>query len=189
MPFNFLGTMTEKDKRDLNTWVVARYKYLADIKMFYQNRAAQLRRSSGLLNKVLVSRGFNQTFKKEAMTEPKGGIRLLSDRDDRLPALLVSKVKENFRDMLQVEDEATFQMNNLCVLIEKMEDKAYMTSISEKDTKDVLVELDKLFSDPRFRDVLLAENDKYEGEARFRIDSLQPRTAYEKYLSESLKDE
>lgn len=189
MTFNFLGTLTEEDRINLSSWVSERYTLLQDIKKFYQNRASQLRRTSGLLNQVMSNRGLKPSFQKDSITEPKGGFRLLTDRDDRLPAILVSKIKDNFRDMLQQEDEAVFQMNNLCVLIEKMEDEAYFSSISEDETTDLIVELEKLFSDPEYREVLISSGDMYNGAPRFRIDSLAPRTEYEKQLSPSMREE
>lgn len=189
MTFNFLGTLTEEDRISLSSWVSERYTLLQDIKIFYQGRAAQLRRSSGLLNKVMSNRNLKPSFNKDSITEPKGGFRLLTDRDDRLPAIIVSKIKDNFRDMLQQEDESIFQMNNLCVLIEKMEDEAYFSSISEDETRDLIVELEKLFSDPEYREVLISNSDQYNGEPRYRVDNLAPRTEYEKKLSPSMREE
>jgi hypothetical protein len=186
MTFNFLGTMTEDDKSSLTSWMQSRYSLLSKIKEFYIYRSEQLRRSSGLLNAVMKAQGYTQTFKKELYQEPVGGVRLLTDSDDRKPAEIVSKIKNYTRDMLQVEDEAIFQMNNLCVLIEKMEDSAYLYSISEKDITSLLSELDKLFSDPNYSTVLLSKNDTYKGEPKYRTSSLAPRTAYEKDTIPSL---
>lgn len=183
---DFLGTMTDKEKTQLSDWVNSHYTRLKSIQKFYKTRAAQLRRSSGLLNKVMADKGIKQTFEKDLYKAPEGGIRLVPDGDDLAPAQITYQIKDYFRTMLQTGDDSVFQMNNLCALIEKMEDQVFYTSITVQEVNSLLDQLDKLFNDPYYAPVLVSTSDTFNGEPRYRTDSLQPRTEYEKSVSPSL---
>lgn len=182
--FDFLGTLTESQKRALVSWVRSQYSNDDSIQDFHKVRAAKLRRTSGLLNAYYKQFGIESTFTKDIYKEPIGGQPLLEDKDDRWPAKIVSDLKENFLPELKRYDEAQFQLNNVCVQIERAEDDAHFRSLSHDESENLIQRLENLFSDDRYNEVLIRDADI----AKYRTNSLQPKTAYEEALYPTLKE-
>ena len=179
-PFNFLGHMTESQRDALYSWMDARKSNFAPITTFYQIRAQQLRKAAGLLEYYYANYSQDKptpTFKKDVW-EPATGQFLYSIYSDQTPAVAVSRMKEVYKEQLQIDEEAVFWMNWLRNSIEKQEDKAQKASEATTTIKINQDELKKCFADPAYERILVSKTN----EPLYRTSQLDPPTALETTL-------
>lgn len=184
--FNFLGTLTDSDLNQLSNWLDSNYDNLVNYSYHFRIRAAQLRRTSGILEKYYNRKNITSTFVKDIYHPPLGGPSLLPLKDDIEPAKLTASIKQEFQDQIASYDDALFKINMLRKMIEDCEDKAQNANDAPQKVKDAVTNLYRLFDLPQYRDVLIRSTDTYNNSLRFRTDSLADRTPYEQGLSQDL---
>ena len=161
-PFNFLGHMTETQRDSFYSWMNARSKNFPAISQFYQIRAQQLRKSAGLLEYYYANYSQDKptpSFKK-APWESEGVPLLYSITNDQLPAVAMSKMKEVYKEQLQVDEEAVFWMNWLRNHIEKNEDKAQKAFEANDTVGANKTKLNEYFVDPSYNRTLVAKKNE-----------------------------
>lgn len=162
-PFNFLGHMTETQRDSFYSWMSARMGNFAPITTFYQIRAQQLRKSAGLLEYYYANDSVDKpvpSFRKDTWQPAKGGHPLYNILSDQTPAVAVSRMKEIFKDQLQVNEEAVYWMNWLRNTIEKHEDKAQRASESHHIIATNKANLNECFTSPEYSRTLVAKKDE-----------------------------
>lgn len=183
-PFNFLGHFTESQRQEFEKWVNKRTDNFDKIKVHYQIRAQQLRKTAGLLEQFYQSKNDEQlapTFEKEAWQPGSDGHFVYSYRDDHVPAVMMSRLKRPFKEQLQRHDEAVFHMNLLRNQIERLEDLAQQQEDAKTKVPDLLTQVQNLFNRPEYQAVLVKDqSDLYKGEPRYRVHQLDEPTAWEK---------
>lgn len=162
-PFNFLGHMTETQRDSFYSWMKAKEGNFPDITTFYQIRSHQLRKSAGLLEHYYANYSPDKptpTFQKDSWQPTKGQHFLYNITNDQLPAVAVSKMKEVFKDQLQVDEEAVFWMNWLRNAVEKQEDKAQKSSEALETIKLNKTRLEQCWKDPSYSRILVSKADE-----------------------------
>jgi hypothetical protein len=126
-PFDFLGHMTETQKGEFYKWLDKRKGNFSDIEKWWRIRSHQLRKTAGFLEswyKAMNDEPLEPRWDKKVWEADPDGHLLYTNRDDQLPSVCVSRIKDLFKEQLQRDDEGMFQMNHIRTLIEKAEDKA-----------------------------------------------------------------
>ena len=162
-PFNFLGHMTETQRDSMYTWMREREGNFDDITTFHQIRAQQLRKSAGLLEFYYANYSPDKptpTFQKDPWQPQSGHHFLYNITSDQLPAVAVSRMKEPYKDQLQVDEEAVFWMNWLRNAIEKQEDKAQKSSEAKTTIAKSKTDLSKCWVDPSYSRTLVSKADE-----------------------------
>jgi hypothetical protein len=193
-PFNFLGHFTASQWASFQQWVGARKGNLNDISVFYQIRAQQLRKTAGILEKfysTLNDQPLAPTFNKNLWKPGPHGHFSYPYDNDQIPMVAMGKIKKQFKEMLQRDEEAVFYMNQVRCLIEKNEDLAQYahdftlpttnTSNSSPDTlQPLLAKINSYFSKPEYVAVLVDDINKlYKGQPYFRVNQSDTPTIWE----------
>ena len=182
-PFNFLGHMSESQKNAFKTWVTERRENFTPIQQHHQMRAQQLRKTAGILEKYYQEyheETLAPTFRKDPWQPGPNGHFAYTYRDDHGPMLVMSDLKDHYKDQLNRQDEAVFAMNHIRTLIERHEDKAQQANEAPDDVNNLIQQLENLFSQPQYQAVLVKDKtDLYQGMPRFRTSSLDPPTPWE----------
>lgn len=192
-PFNFLGHFSKTQQTAFNAWVRARELNFAPIQQHYQIRAAQLRKTAGVLEQfysTLNDEKLSPTFKKEVWKAGPQGHFSYPYRDDQLPMIAMAQIKDYMKEQFQRQDDSVFQMNYLRNVIEKTEDKAQKaflamnpTQFSNDTVENLITRINGYFSQPEYEAVLVDDQkDVYpEGtsQPRFRVHQLDIPTQWE----------
>ena len=189
-PFNFLGHFSATQWKAFQSYVNARTKNFPAIQQHYQIRAAQLRKTAGLLEKFYATVNdipLNPTFNKLVWKPGPQGHFYYPFRDDHLPMVAMSQIKSYMREQFQRMDESVFSMNQLRNIIEKTEDKAQIANIATTDTtRDIaslITQINSYFKQPRFETVLVDDvSNVYPAgtsNPRYSWHNLNPRTRWE----------
>jgi|ERR1700739_1298810 len=198
-PFNFLGHFTLSQWNAFQAWVNQRQGNFPNISLFYQIRAQQLRKSAGVLEQfysTLNDQQLSPTFSKTLWAPGPNGHFTYPYDDDHLPMVMMSKVKTRFKEMLQRDEEAVFNMNRVRCLIEKNEDMAQesndftkpanTTSNDNPETlQPLLAKINGYFAKPEYAAVLVDDvngNAQYQGQPYFRVNQADTPTPYELFL-------
>ena len=190
-PFNFLGHMNESQRDSMLAWMEARKgNFEGGITQYYQIRAQQLRKSAGLLEYYYANYTDKTldkpapTFKKAVWEVGPSGHSLYTVGVDQSPAVVVSRMKEVYKEQLKPTEEAVFWMNWLRNTIEKQEDKAQKAAEAVSTVSINKGKLIAYFNDPAYsNNTLVRKSD----EADFRVHQLDQPTAWElKQLSHNL---
>lgn len=189
-PFNFLGHFCTTQFNAFSSWVNARTGNFPSIQQFYQIRAAQLRKTAGALNQFYSKANdevLTATFDKNSWKPAPGGQFGYVFRDDQIPMVAMSNIKEYMRPQLQRQDESVFTMNQIRNIIEKTEDKAQFAwqavNDPEQSIASLLTKINGYFSLPEYEAVLVSDQtDVYPAgstQPRFRVHQLDVPTQYE----------
>lgn len=196
-PFNFLGHFTASQWTAFQNWVSARTGNFPNISLFYQIRAQQLRKTAGVLEQFYSTQNDQQlspTFSKTLWAPGPDGYFTYPYDDDHLPMVMMSRIKTQFKEMLQRDEEGVFSMNRVRCLIEKNEDMAQdshdFTQPDNSKTNDnpqtlqpLLAKINGYFSKPEYVAVLVDDvNTLYQGQPYFRVNQADTPTAYELFL-------
>lgn len=188
-PFNFTGHLCETQKKNFYKWLDKRTDWHPKIKEWYQIRAHQLRKTAGLLEEFYNTKHpdpdapepMKPTFEKDAWKPGKDGHFTYQNRNDQVPSITVSRIKDRHLHMLQRDDEGMFWMNWLRNHIERHEDKANLHSEAPGVVASLRSELDAMFTKPEYQAVLVRnESELYKGEPYFRVNPLDEPTIWEK---------
>lgn len=183
-PFDFLGHLSESQKEEFYKWLNKRKDNFKEIEKWWRIRAHQLRKTAGVLEKWYKEKNDEslKTRWEKAVWEPgKHGHLLYVNRDDRLPSICVSEIKEPYKEQLQRDDEGMFQMGHLRTMIEKAEDQAQRAKEAPATVSELMAKLDRYFSQPEYQAVLVKDkSDLYEGQPRFRVSQMDEPTIWEK---------
>jgi hypothetical protein len=192
-PFNFLGHFCLTQQTAFNSWVRAREKNFAPIQQHYQIRAAQLRKTAGVLEKfysTLNDEPLSPTFNKQVWKPGAQGHFNYPNRDDQVPMVAMYQIKQYMKEQFQRQDESVFQMNNLRKVIEKVEDKAEVnylamnqTQYSNDTVESLISRINGYFGLAAYQAVLVNDQaDVYPTgttQPRFRVHQLDVPTQYE----------
>lgn len=183
-PFNFLGHFSEDQKGPFQTWVTAQLPSQPAVSLHYRIRAQQLRKTAGMLEAFYAAQStpLSAGFQKTAWQPGPDGHWYYAFRNDHIPAMTVSKIKQHLRPRLELQDEAVFHMKHLRNQIERQEDLAQHASESQAEVPKLQSKLDTLFGQAEYQAVLVSSTDLYQGEPRFRVSQFDPPTAYEKFI-------
>ena len=189
-PFNFLGHFCRTQWTAFQAYVNARTKNFPAIQQHYQIRAAQLRKTAGALEKYYATQNdvaLSPTFNKAVWKPGPQGHFYYPFRDDQLPMVAVSQIKDYMKEQFQHMDEAVFSMNQLRNVIEKTEDKAEVANIAATDSTrniaSLINEINGYFASPEYEAVLVEDQtDTYpqgSSNPRFRAHNLDIPTQWE----------
>jgi hypothetical protein len=192
-PFNFLGHLSLTQQQAFNAWVRAREKNFAPIQQHFQIRAAQLRKTAGVLEQyyqTLNDEKLAPTFMKTVWKPGPQGHFNYPYRDDQLPMVAMYQIKDYMREQFQRQDESVFAMNMLRNLIEKTEDKAEKARAAmtpsqwSNETVETLIgRINSYFALPEYEAVLVNDQaDFYPSgttQPRFRVNQLDRPTQWE----------
>lgn len=189
-PFNFLGNHCQTQQTAFQSWINARTSKLTAVQQFYQIRAAQLRKTSGVLEQYYQTQNDEKlapTFKKPTWQPGPQGYFNYAWHEDHLPMLIMAQIKDYMREQLQRQDESVFHMNHARNLIEKQEDKAEDAYLAlNHPTRSIpvlLQQINSYFSKPEYDAVLVNDTgDVYPAgttQPRFRIHQLDAPTQWE----------
>jgi|SRR5271154_468376 len=192
-PFNFLGHQSLTQFQAFTTWVRAREKNFTPIQQHFQIRAEQLRKTSGVLEKfynTLNDESLAPTFNKKPWKPGPQGNFNYPYRDDQLPMVAMSHIKDYSKEQFQRQDESVFAMNYLRNIIEKTEDKAEKaflamnpTQFSNDTVENLITRINGYFSLPEYEAVLVNDQtDVYPDQTsqpRFRVHQLDIPTQWE----------
>jgi hypothetical protein len=189
-PFDFLGTFCVTQKAALKSWIAARKGNLGDIQKFHQIRAQQLRKSAGLLEEyyaVYNDQMMTPTFKKDSWQPGPSGHFPSNVDNDHLPMVVMSKIKDRFKEQLQRDEEGMFSMNRIRCLIEKHEDAAQYAneatdSANTENIAALLASIDSYFNKPEYTSVLVDDTLMYPAggtQPYFRVNPFDTPTQFE----------
>jgi hypothetical protein len=196
-PFNFLGRFTVTQWDAFQSWVSARKGNFTDISLFYQIRAQQLRKTSGVLEQyysTVNDQSLAPNFSKDLWKPGSDGhFSFANNNDDHIPMVMMTRIKTRFKDMLQRDEDAVFYMNQLRCLIEKNEDLAqYNSDFTQTTTsknndnpqtlQSLLDKINSLFSKPEYVSVLVDDKNAanmYKGQPYFRVHQADAPTQWE----------
>lgn len=192
-PFNFLGHFSKSQQDAFNAWVRARESNFPAIQQHFQIRAAQLRKTAGVLEEFYSSlndESLTPTFKKVPWKPGSQGHFDYPYRDDQLPMVTMYQIKDYMKEQFQRQDESVFAMNQIRNLIEKTEDRAEKAFLAANPTQfyDETVEglisrVNSYFSQPEYEAVLVNDQtDVYPTgttQPRFRVNQLDAPTQWE----------
>lgn len=183
-PFNWLGTFTLSQKNAFESWVNARLGNFPDIKIFFQIRAQQLRKTAGLLEQFYtgVPTPLAPTFQKAGWQPGPQGHWIQAPRNDHLPMVAVSDIKGFMQPQLEFHDDAVFLMNHLRTLIERNEDEAQYASEAEATITADLATIESLFTQSEYQAVLVDDvnaGNLYKGQPYFRVNAMDAPTQWE----------
>ena len=192
-PFNFLGHLSLTQFNAFTTWVDARAGNFPDIQQHYQIRAAQLRKTAGVLEKfysTLNDELLAPTFNKKPWKPGPQGQFDYPYRDDQLPMVAMSQIKDYMKEQFQRQDDSVFQMNHLRNIIEKTEDKAEKafqamnpTQFTNDTVGSLITRINGYFSLPEYEAVLVNDQTNVyplkSTQPRFRVNQLDAPTQWE----------
>jgi hypothetical protein len=189
-PFNFLGHHSKTQHDAFQAWINARKSKLVAVQQFYQIRAAQLRKTSGVLEQYYLKLNDEQlkpTFSKPTWQPGPKGYFPYTWREDHLPMIAMAQIKEYMREQLQRQDEAVFHMNNARNLIEKQEDRAESAfealNHPQRSISLLLAKVNSFFAKKEYDAVLVNDtSDVYPAGSqlpRFRVHQLDAPTQWE----------
>ena len=163
-PFNFLGHHSQTQQNAFASWINARTGKLAAVQQFYQIRAAQLRKTAGVLEqyyKAVNDEKLAPTFQKETWQPGPQGHFSYVWREDHLPMVAMAQIKDYMREQLQRQDEAVFHMNHIRNLVEKQEDKAQRANEALnhplRSITQLLAQINTYFNKPEYDAVLVKD--------------------------------
>jgi hypothetical protein len=184
-PFNFLGNFDTTQWNAFQKYVGTAQANLPAIQIHYQIRAAQLRRTSGVLEAYYskVSPVLAPTFDKAVWKAGPNGYFNYVQRDDHLPMIAVAQIKDILRNQFQWQDEGVFQMNQLRNLIEKSEDNAQKATEGAGNISNLITAVNGYFNKPEYQAALVKDQtDVYPvgtTQPRFRVHQLDVPTQWE----------
>lgn len=189
-PFNFLGHHSESQRDAFQSWVRSRLSKMPDIQQFYQIRAAQMRKTAGVLEQYYKNVDPDQlkpTFDKATWQPGDQGYFPYNWREDHLPMIAMAQIKDYMREQLQHQDEAVFHMNHLRNLIEKTEDRAEKANESvnhpQHSVEALITKINGYFNKKEYDAVLVKDKtDVYpagSSQPRFRVHQLDAPTQWE----------
>jgi hypothetical protein len=191
-PFNFLGTFSETQKNTFEAWLNARLNKFPAVQTFYQIRANNLRKTAGVLEQWYQTSNDEKlapTFNKVEWQPGPDGYFVPSPRNDHIPMVTVSQIKQYFKEQLNRQDESVFHMNQLRNLIEKAEDKAQYandavaTTLQTGQSSSVsmlIQQIESLFTQAQYQAVLVKDiSSQYKGQPYFRVNPLDDPTQWE----------
>ncbi len=200
-PFNFLGNFSETQFGNLQSWVNSRKKNFPAIQQHYQIRAQQLRKMAGALEQFvttindqsLTPRLPGTAWQKESWKPGPYGHFNYAYRDDHLPMVTMSALKNYMKPQFQRDDELWFFMNHIRTQIEKMEDAAQYTNdavnststdTSNANVMQLLAYINKFFSQNQYQAVLVNDKTDVYGQGtasgpRFRVHQFDTPTQWE----------
>lgn len=192
-PFNFLGHFSKTQQDAFNVWVRAREKNFPAIQQHFQIRAAVLRKTAGVLEQfysTLNDEALAPTFNKKPWTPGSQGHFNYPYRDDQLPMVAMSQIKDYMKEQFQRQDEGVFAMNHIRNVIEKTEDKAEKayqamnpTQFTNNTVENLITRINGYFSQPEYEAVLVNDQtDVYPAgtvQPRFRVNQLDIPTQWE----------
>ena len=188
-PFNFLGNFSETQRDNFKAWINGRTAKFPAITLHHRMRAQQLRKTAGVLEQFYAKendQALKPSFQKPAWQPGPDGHFSYMYRNDQLPMVTVSKIKNYFQAQLQRDDEAVFFMNHIRHLIETHEDLAQLANDvadanNAENLKTLLANIDSYFGQPEYEAVLVKDKtDLYKGEPRFRVTQVDAPTQWEK---------
>jgi|SRR5208337_2128915 len=189
-PFNFLGHHCASQQAAFKAWVTAHLGNFTGIQQFYQIRAAQLRKTSGALEqyyKAVNDDTLAPTFQKATWQPGTSGWFSYAYRDDHLPMVVMSKIKDYMREQFNRQDESVFQMNHARNVVEKTEDKAQQANEAQSNIQTLFAQINSYFSRPEYQAVLVNDlTDTYpagSSQPRFRVHQLDAPTQWERELN------
>ena len=186
-PFNWLGNFSKTQWDSFQTWYggnpAGRWN---GIKLHYQIRAQQLRKTAGALEQFYQTANddkLSPTFGKAAWQPPTSGWFPYVQRDDQLPMVAMSSIKAYLKEQLQRQDDSVFHMNHVRNLIEKTEDKAQSANDASTGVPELIGQINGYFAIPRFSAVLVNDQtDVYpagSSNPRYRVKQLDNPTQFE----------
>lgn len=192
-PFNFLGTMSLTQFQAFTAWVRAREGNFAAIQQHYQIRAEQLRKTAGVLEQYYATQNDEKlapTFNKNSWKPGSQGHFNFSNRDDQLPMVAMSQIKDYLKEQFVRQDDSVFQMNHLRNVIEKTEDKAEKaflavnaTQFSNDTVENLITRVNGYFALPEYEAALVNDQtDVYPAgttQPRYRVHQLDVPTQWE----------
>ena len=181
-PFHFLGNMSETQKNAFSAWVTSQSAELPATQVFHQIRAQQLRKAGGMLEQFHAQAAvpLAPSFIKETWKPDETGHFTYGYRNDHIPAMTVSHVKDYFKSKLVHMDDAVFFMNHLRAQVEKHEDQAQYVNEGVTKVPALMSRLTQLFGKAEFQGCLVKDiSDLYKGQPRFRVNQLDPPTPWE----------
>lgn len=192
-PFNWQGNFCTTQWNAFTTWVNARTGNFPAIQQFYQIRAAQLRKTSGVLEKfyaTLNDEKLAPTFNKQPWKPGPQGHFNYPFRDDQLPGVAVGQIKEYMKDQFQRQDEGVWVMNQMRNIIEKTEDKAEKAFLALNPTQwtnetipTLIQRINGYFGSPEYEAVLVMDQTNVypsgSSTPRFRVNQLDVPTQWE----------
>jgi len=189
-PFNFLGHFCQTQWTAFQGYVNSISPNLPAIQQHHQIRAAQLRKTAGVLEKFYATDytpAIAPTFNKQVWKPSDQGHFSYPFRQDHLPMVAMSNIKFFLKEQLQRMDEGVFSMNQLRNLIEKTEDRAENANIGATDpTRDIaslIQQINGYFGLPEYEAVLVNDTGNVypsgTTQPRFRWHQLQPPTQWE----------
>jgi len=189
-PFNFLGHHSKTQFTTFQTWINAHTSKLTSVQQFYQIRAAQLRKTAGAMEQFYQTQNDEKlapTFQKPTWQPGSQGYFPYIWREDHLPMITMSQIKDYMREQLQRQDEAVFHMNHARNLIEKQEDKAQDANDAlnhpQHSVPLLLQQINSYFQQPEYDAVLVNDTgDTYpagSSQPRFRVHQLDAPTQWE----------
>lgn len=192
-PFNFQGHFCTTQWNAFTAWVNARTGNFPAIQQFYQIRAAQLRKTSGVLEKFYSSvndEKLSPTFNKQPWKPGPQGHFNYPFRDDQLPSVAVGQIKDYMKDQFQRQDEGVWAMNQMHNLIEKTEDRAEKAFLAMNPTQwtnetipTLIQRINGYFGMPEYEAVLVMDQTNVyptgSTKPRFRVHQLDIPTQWE----------
>lgn len=192
-PFNWQGNFCTTQWNAFTAWVNARTGNFPAIQQFYQIRAAQLRKTSGVLEKFYATQNdevLSPTFNKQPWKPGPQGHFNYVNRDDQLPSVAVGQIKEYMKDQFQRQDEGVWAMNQMRNLIEKTEDKAERAFLALNPTQwtnetipTLIQRINGYFGSPEYEAVLVMDQTNVyptgTTQPRFRVDQRDKPTQWE----------
>jgi hypothetical protein len=193
-PFHFQGHFSASQWTAFQSWVGARQGDFPAISQFYQIRAQQLRKTAGVLEQyysTLNDQKLSPAFSKTLWKPGTNGHFTYSYDNDQLPSVMMGKIKTQFKEQLQRDEEGVFYMNQVRCLIEKNEDMAQFSNdftqpanSTNNDTpttlQPLLTKINSYFSKPEYAAVLVDDvNNLYKGQPYFRVNQADTPTQWE----------
>jgi len=195
-PFNFLGHFSKTQWDAFQKWVSTHTGNFPDVQFHYQMRAAQMRKTAGLLEKFYGStpaplagpsaaaltndEALTPTFLKDVWKPGPNGWFGYTFRNDHLPMVAMSGIKDYLKEPLQRQDDGVFQMNYIRSRIEKTEDSAQKMNEAQVGVQALLTKINGYFSKPEYQAALVDDqSDTYSGGPRFRVNQLDAPTQWE----------
>lgn len=184
-PFNFLGHFCTTQWNAFQSFVGTSKANLPAIQLHYQIRAAQQRKTAGVLEKFYSSASpvLAPTFTKIVWKPGPNGWFSYVQRDDHLPMVAISQIKDILQSQFQWQDEGVFQMNQLRNLIEKNEDRAQKANEGTGNIATLITAINGYFNKPEYQAALVKDQtDVYPTgttQPRFRVHQLDVPTQWE----------
>jgi len=184
-PFNFLGNFCTTQWNAIQAYIGPAKSNLPAIQTHYQIRAAQLRRTSGVLEQFYTTEtpALAPTFNKVVWKPGPNGWFNYVQRDDHLPMVAMGQIKDILQGQFQWQDEAVFQMNQLRNLIEKNEDSAQKANEGSNNISNLIIAINGYFNKPEYQAALVKDQtDVYPAgttQSRFRVHQLDVPTQWE----------